>query len=299
MAGIWRVCQDSIDPQDFLSFSWTIGRWNGKELERWDGNHQFLQTVLVIWIVATVLMLFGWWTRPSVLVVWLLSVSFENANSYNDNAGDQVRTIALFYLLLSSCGAAWSLDSLWARWWGRRGGRWGRWLGRPDRPVYIYPWVLRLLLIQMAFIYCVNGVYKLFGAEWRQGTSLYFVLNDTTLNRWSYAQVPIPLWMTQVLSKMVLIWEVSFPLFLLFPWIMAGILLTRPLRSKTSVIVIRILRVLRGLALLFGVGFHLGILAAMELGFFGPYMICLYAPLVPWERWFGRRRLQPAFQTVR
>ena len=33
----------------------------------------------------------------------------------------------------------------------------------------------------------------------------------------------------------------------------------------------------------------LGILASLELGSFGPYMICLYLPLVPWERWAGRR----------
>jgi hypothetical protein len=156
--------------------------------------------------------------------------------------------------------------------------------------------MLRLLLIQMAFIYCVNGLYKWLGKEWREGTSLYYVLNDPTLSRWSYAQVPIPLGITQVLSTSVLVWEVSFPLFLLIPWVMAGILLMRPLRSKASVVAIRVLRILRALALLFGVGFHLGIWASMELGFFGPYMICLYAPLVPWERWFGRRRLQPALR---
>ena len=28
----------------------------------------------------------------------------------------------------------------------------------------------------------------------------------------------------------------------------------------------------------------------LEIGGFGPYMICLYLPLVPWERWTGRRK---------
>jgi hypothetical protein len=298
LAGLWRAFQGQIDPSDFLGFSWVKGRWNGQELERWDADHKFLQAALVLWIIATVFMLLGLWTRLSVVVVWLLSISFENMNSYNDNAGDQVRGIALFYLMLCPCGAAWSLDSCLARWWGRRKDKWARWLGRPDGPVYVSPWALRLLVFQMAYIYCVNGIYKLAGTEWTAGTSLYFVLNDLTLARWSYAQIPIPLWMTQVLSKSVLIWEVCFPLFLLIPWMVAGLVLIRPLRSKASVIVVRILRILRAVALLFGVAFHLGIFFMLELGFFGPYMICLYAPFVPWERWIGRRRLKPALNVA-
>ena len=291
LAGVWRVVQnEAISSSDFLSFTWVRGRWNPekKTLERWDDDHSFLQAVLVIWILATVFMLLGLWTRLSVAVVWLISISLENMNSYNDNAGDQVRGITLFFLMLCPCGVVWSLDSLWARWWGRQGGKWGRWFGRPDRPVYVSPWALRLLLIQMAYIYCVNGIYKLAGKEWEAGSSLYYVLNDLTLARWSYAQLPIPYWATRVMTKSVLYWEVCFPLFFLVPWVVSGIVLWRPLRSKASVVIIRVLRVLRGIALLFGVGFHLGILAAMELGFFGPYMIALYTPLVPWERWFGR-----------
>jgi hypothetical protein len=47
------------------------------------------------------------------------------------------------------------------------------------------------------------------------------------------------------------------------------------------------------IALLFGVGFHIGIGVSMELGPFVPYMLCIYLPLLPAERltdWLGRRR---------
>ena len=37
-------------------------------------------------------------------------------------------------------------------------------------------------------------------------------------------------------------------------------------------------------ALLMGVAFHVGIGLTMELGVFAPYMLCLYVPLLPWER---------------
>jgi len=50
-------------------------------------------------------------------------------------------------------------------------------------------------------------------------------------------------------------------------------------------------------ALLFGAAFHLGILATMELGWFVPYVLCLYVPLLPWDRWLGgeAHKMSPLF----
>ncbi len=147
--------------------------------------------------------------------------------------------------MLCPCGAVWSIDSLLAR---RRG------------PVFVSPWALRLLFVQMTLIYFMNGIYKLAGVEWRDGTSLYYVLCDLTLTRFSYAQIALPLWLTQIMSWSVMVWEVGFPLWVALPW------------TRTP-------------ALCFGAAFHLGIMLTMELGGFGPYMLTLYLPLLPWERW--------------
>ena len=117
----------------------------------------------------------------------------------------------------------------------------------------------RLLFIQMTLIYFSNGVFKMMGKTWWSGTSLYYVLSDLTLSRWSYAEMPIPLWITKGLTWIVLGWEVGFPLWVSIPWT-------------------------RKLALAFGVAFHIGISVSMELGFFAPYALCMYLPLVPWER---------------
>jgi hypothetical protein len=40
----------------------------------------------------------------------------------------------------------------------------------------------------------------------------------------------------------------------------------------------------REIFLVFGALFHVGILVSMEIGGFGLYMLCLYLPLIPWER---------------
>jgi hypothetical protein len=130
-----------------------------------------------------------------------------------------------------------------------------------------------LLFIQLVLIYFCNGAYKVFGDTWRDGVSLYYVMADFSLTRVSLAQLPAPLWVWQLLTYSVLFWEIGFPILVLN-------------------------RYTRFLALLFGVGFHLGILATMELGFFAPYALCLYLPLVPWERLIGARTVPPSTEDV-
>ena len=85
--------------------------------------------------------------------------------------------------------------------------------------------------------------------------------------RWSYAQITIPFWLTKSLTWIVLVWEAGFPVWVALPWT-------------------------RKAAFLFGVAFHLGIGLSMELGSFVPYALCLYLPLVPWERMISSTRKQ-------
>jgi hypothetical protein len=203
-----------------------------------------IHAALVCWAVSAGLLLVGLASRLCAAVAWALSVSFLNLNPFIHHAGDTVRTIVLFYLMLSPCGATWSVDA-WLR--GRRG------------PVHIPPWPLRLLFVQMVAIYFFNGIFKLAGAGWRAGDVLHYVLADPSQTRWSYAELPVPYWASQALTWTVLAWEILFPLLVLLPW------------ARTP-------------ALLMGVAFHLGIGLFIELGVFPLYMICLYLPLVPWER---------------
>jgi hypothetical protein len=217
---------------------------------------QILQAAAWVWVTATVCLTIGLFTRSSAITTWVLSTSFAGLNSCIDNAGDDIRRIILFYLMLSPCGAVWSIDH-WRQRLASRGAF------APGAPVFIYPWPLRLLMVQMVLMYFINGMFKLSGETWWSGTSLYYVLADLTLARWSYAQVTVPFWLTKCLTWVVLIWEAGFPLWVALPWT-------------------------RKAAFLFGVVFHLGIGLSMELGFFAPYALCLYLPLVPWEH-FGRR----------
>src|SRR5207302_1121832 len=87
----------------------------------------------------------------------------------------------------------------------------------PGGSVFIHPWPLRLLMVQMILMYFSNGMFKLSGDTWWSGTSLYYVLADLTLARWSYAQITIPFWLTESLTWLVLIWEAGFPVWVALP----------------------------------------------------------------------------------
>lgn len=254
----------------------------------WQGDSDLLRAAGLIWATATALLAVGWQTRTAAITTWVLSTSFANLNPNIDNAGDVIRGIILFYLMLCPCGAVWSLDRCWQRWRSREpevleranvatdhamsapAGASGpaRTDGRAGECLVISPWALRLLFIQLVFIYFMNGLYKLGGDSWMNGDSLHYVLGDVTLTRFSYAQFPLPLWLTRISTWAVLTWEVSFPLLVCCRW------------TRTP-------------ALVFGVLFHVGIYVSMELGNFVPYILTMYLPLLPWER-LGRRARQLA-----
>ena len=234
---------------------WAPGFWQDFLLS-WQEHPDWLRAAFWAWAASVFGLLLGWHTRACAIAAWVFSTSFANINSNIDNAGDTVRGIILFYLMICPCGAAFSLDA----WRARRRGLKG--------PVFISPWPLRLLFIQMVFIYWCNGLYKLNSKDWREGESLYLVLSDLTLTRVSHALLDLPHWLTKVMTFTVLAWELTFPLLVCNRW-------TRPP------------------ALIMGVLFHLGIFFSMELGGFAPYMWTLYLPFLPWERWFGPKMPVP------
>jgi hypothetical protein len=236
--------RDSLGGPALFPWVWAPGRWTWSLLRGID-DPALLRGALALWTAAVAGLLVGWQTRLCAAAAWVLSTSFANLNPDVDNAGDTVRGIVLFYLMLCPCGAAWSLDAR------RRG-------PRPAGAVLVHPWPLRLLFVQMACVYFSNGAFKAVGRDWPAGDSLYFVLGDLTLTRWSYAAWPLPYALTRILTWWVLGWELTFPLLVLW----------RPARL---------------VALGCGIAFHLGIGLSLELGGFPFYMLCLYLPLVPWE----------------
>jgi hypothetical protein len=237
--------RDSLGSPEVFAGQHIWRRWS---LLRGVADPTVLRLFLLAWAVTAILLLIGWLPRISAAFAWVMSISFIGINYYVHNSGDNVRSIALFYLMLSPCAAIWTIRAPRAV------------SKSAEQPVFVAPWALRLLAFQLALIYFVNGVYKLAGPDWREGNVIHAILGNLAWTRFSFDQLPLPYWLTQIMTWTVLFWELTFPLLVMIPW-------------------------LRGPALWLGVSFHLGTAALLQLGPFPFYMLCLYLPFVPWERY--------------
>lgn len=259
---------------------WLLGQW------RWTiliFNHDNMVLVSILFwlrVAITVAFLVGWHTRIMSVLLYFFTMAFVHRNPALRNGAEDTLMVGLFLMVFCPSGNAFSLD--------RR-----RWLKKhPDaglEPPTTSAWPVRLIQIQVCMIYLSTGLAKLLrnfdgegetffdGLEamlqgtWWQGTSLHYVLNDTTMSRWSYAQLPLPIWMTAPLTYLSVWWETLFPLLVILPWT-------------------------RRWTLWFGVLFHLGIYLTIEVGWFSFYTLSLYGVWIPgefWDRWLYRRK-QPS-----
>lgn len=119
---------------------------------------------------ALLLVLVGKHTRIATIAVFVLVVSFRHRNPLVANAGDQLASIAAFWLMFLDSARVWSLDAR------RAPAR--AWSGSA---------ALRMLQLQMCFMYACSVVRKLGDPSWRDGTAVYWAIAD--VRRWT---VPVP-----------------------------------------------------------------------------------------------------------
>ena len=243
---------EGIAPQG-VNDGYLARTWRWPMLFFYSDDMTLVSIVFGVWVAATVGFLVGWRTRTMAFLVWLGAMCFLQRNPNLKNGGDDVMQLCLFLLMISPCGDALSLDARKKR-------------ALEPGPRYIRPWSVRLFQIQLCVIYFTTGIAKLKGDTWWEGTSVHYALNDITMGRWSFADFPMPFWVTATLTWATLVFEVGFPLFALI----------RPTRKWV---------------LLGGILFHVGIWLTIEVGWFSFYSIAMYGAWIPsawWERRFPK-----------
>jgi uncharacterized membrane protein YphA (DoxX/SURF4 family) len=251
------------------------GIHDGDMLHNWSWTVVFVSTdrpdvlwlLFWAWVLVTFLFVLGLGTRVMAVAVWFLTNCFMNANPRILNGGDMVLQLGVFLLMLMPTGRALSLDA-----WIRR-----RFFGGPPGPYYTPAWGVRVLQIQLCMIYCTTGLIKLQGygigkGTWWDGTTVHYLYNYVWMNRWSYAQLPLPLWVTAPMTFTSVWWETLFPVFMV--------------TNKWT----------RRAALLFGILFHLGIWFTVEVGWFGFYTMAFYGVFTScefWAWWTSRKKQAP------
>lgn len=240
-------------PEGLLD-GWLARTWRWGVLFFHTDNMTIIGCLFAGWFAAGVALLLGWRTRVAAFFVWFGAMLFIHRNAILKNSGDDILTFVSFLLIFAPCNEAFSLDDRRRR---RR--------EYDEGPRYIRPWAVRVFQIQLCTIYFTTGGAKLYGETWWNGTSVHNVLNDVSMARWSYAQLPLPYWLTALLTWGTLLFECGFVFFVLW----------KPTRKWI---------------LYAGLLFHIGIYLTIEVGWFSFYSMALYAAWIP-SAWWEKKRL--------
>ncbi|GGZ03980.1 HTTM domain-containing protein [Streptomyces nitrosporeus] len=77
----------------------------------WSDSSLWFETVYVLTLVASALLLVGWRTRATAVLFMIGVLSLQNRSIFMGDGGDNVIHLMAIYLLLTRCARVWSLDA--------------------------------------------------------------------------------------------------------------------------------------------------------------------------------------------
>lgn len=181
---------------------------------QWVQDPLTVRAFMAMSAVAAAAVMLGWRTRASTVALYLLLLSIHHRNILTNCGPDNLLLLMVFYLMISPCGRAYSLD---ARREARRRGT----LAEP----IIIPWAQRLIQLHLSLIYFDTAMLKCAGATWLGGTAMHFVLHNPEVGRFDFSfltQYPV---LINILTHAALVAEFALAFLLWFratrPWMIA------------------------------------------------------------------------------
>jgi hypothetical protein len=173
------------------------------------GLHQLLMLS-----VASALMV-GAATRITAPLAWFLQLMYVHRLTGALFGLDQILTMMLMYLMLSPCGARWSVDAFLREKWLTKGNskaakRWN-WLLPEATATPATRVATRLIQVHMCIIYLFGGISKMRGETWWDGTALWFAVANyeyQSLDLTWLAKYPL---VFSTLSNLTIFWETFYP----------------------------------------------------------------------------------------
>jgi hypothetical protein len=223
----------------------------------------WVQAFFWVFLLFAVFLTAGFMSRFSSVVVFLCLGSIQRRNWYILHSGDTLLMATGFFLIFAPTGAAISIDRLLRIWHGKEG---------PENRLYS-PWAQRMLQIQTSMVYISTFCWKTLGAQWMDGTALYYTMRLAEFQRF-----PVPALENGILLRLAT-WSTLFVEFA------AGVLVW--------------IRKLRYWILLLGVCLHLSIEYSMNIPLFQWIIMAGYinfvdpADLTRFWSWLRRRFANP------
>src|SRR5579875_75902 len=152
----------------------------------------WLHLLMALLAVAGLGLTFGFFSRTSALVAALIILTLNSRGHFALHTGHSIMTVMLFYLSLSRCGEALSVDRLLRR---RR---------QPDpEPGPVEKGSVlgqRLIQVQLAIVYWSAFAGKLQGDTWVNGTAVYYATHQAGFVRFPFPYLFDQLWACRLLS---------------------------------------------------------------------------------------------------
>ncbi len=244
------------------------------------GSPNEVRVLMVAHLVVCLLLLLGYRTKVMQVLALVLTTSLNSRNVLLENGGSVVLNILLAWTVFLPLGVRFSVDSLRASLRARQETSQAALNERQDPPRVVAPVVslaVTALLLQWAVIYGFNALQKN-GAPWRDGTAVYYFLQQDRLvtGFGAWLRGVLPLGGIKVLTFATLAIEGALPLLLLSPW--------RP-------------HVTRLVAFALVVVLHLSIDSVLQLGSFSWAMLVVFCGLLPPQAWDWAKRYFSARRT--
>jgi hypothetical protein len=153
------------------------------------------------------LLMIGWRTKLMSILFYVGMLFIHNRNLVSSSGADVLLLVYGFNLMLSPCGAAYSVDSWLAT----------RRRGTAASPL-ILAWPVRLIQLQVGLVYAMAAILKTGGSLWLNGSALHFVLNNTEVTRFDVSfltQYPL---LINVMTYSALAMEFSLGFFIWSRW---------------------------------------------------------------------------------
>jgi uncharacterized membrane protein YphA (DoxX/SURF4 family) len=185
------------EPWGFFSFAAFLEWLKGPNysLLLFNSSPKFFWSYLVVFEVVMLMLIVGFKTQWTKWIGWFLFMGIILRNTLFWEATENVYQVFFFYLCLSRCGEAWSVDN-WLR--CRKLRKQGR-LSTPGgpgggagalvevegeakprllEPIYrpIPGWPRLFVVLNVAVLYCATGSLKN-GPRWTQGNAFYYAFN--------------------------------------------------------------------------------------------------------------------------
>ena len=227
-----------------------------------------VKTLMAFQLLVCVLLAIGWRTRLMHVLSAILIVSINSRNIMLENGGWVVLNILTVWTMFLPLGRRFSVDAVLASLKARRETGMAALNDREDPPRDTRPVVslaVAALIAQWVVIYYFNVVHKQ-GAEWRDGTAVYYFFQQdrmvTGLGAWLRDFLPVGAFRFMTFGA-------------LFVESSIALLLALPFRAPIA----------RMIAWLLCISLHLSIDAVVQLGPFSWAMVTAFWVLIPREAW--------------